>query len=84
MVAREFIWLTLEEFRVIGRKEAIPVYQPIDTIAVEGSERLLSLHNEVPGLYEREDLLAARKRKRFEELGHDALAGAIISRIDGP
>ena len=50
---------------MIGRKEAIPVYQPIDTIAVEGSERLLSLHKEVPGLYECEDLLAARKRQRF-------------------
>jgi hypothetical protein len=40
----------------------------------------LSLHNEALELYEREDLLAARKR--FEDLGDDAVARAYISRID--
>jgi hypothetical protein len=40
----------------------------------------LFLHNEALGLYEREDLLAARKR--FEDLGDDAVARAYIARID--
>jgi adenylate cyclase len=79
-VEGEFTWRSLGEVRVVGRKEAIPVYQPIDTIAVEGSDRLLFLHNEALGLYEREDLLAARKR--FEDLGDDAVARAYIARID--
>jgi adenylate cyclase len=79
-IDREFIWRRLGDVRVVGRKEAISVYQPMDTIAVEGSDRLLSLHNEALELYEREDLLAARKR--FEDLGDDAVARAYISRID--
>lgn len=73
----DFLWRRLGDVKVVGRKEPISVYEPMERLSER--EDSVSRYHEALSLFERGEYAAAREK--FEQLNDDPVAGAYLARI---